>query len=155
MVVGTMTNIFKRFVRMVQDKPIDAQIKVYDTFVRRRGQYISDVEWLRLFCKQFGVDNLEDTTDIQVQHFVDWVAEEYKTEYAAVSARRSVMKARRYFLARTKRGDSRTHWDMVEKVRELRDKEGLSFRSIGEVLGKDVRQVHRWYTYQTKLSTGK
>jgi len=150
-----MTNIFIRFVRNVMDKPVDAQIKVYDNFVKRRGQQVSDVQWLRLFCKMFNVDNLEDTTDVQVQHFVDYVAEEFKTEYAAMSARRSVMKARRYFLARVKRGDSRTHWDMVEKVRELRDKEGLSFRSIGEVLGKDVRQIHRWYNYDTKLSTGK
>jgi hypothetical protein len=36
----------------------------------------------------------------------------------------------------------------VKKVKNYREK-GLSFREISKILGADVRQVHRWYTYQT------
>lgn len=150
-----MNTLLQRFVKAIRNKPVDAQIKVYQEVVRRRGQMVSDLDWIEQFCQQFSIDNLEDSTDIQVAEFLDVVADKYKTEYAIASARRAIMKVRRYFLARAKKVDRRTHWDMVEKVKELRDREGLSFRAIGDVLGRDVRQIHRWYTYDAKqkLST--
>lgn len=42
---------------------------------------------------------------------------------------------------------------LARKVKRLRDIEGLSFRSIGKALNKDVKSIYRWYTIDLPLKS--
>jgi DNA-directed RNA polymerase specialized sigma24 family protein len=35
----------------------------------------------------------------------------------------------------------------IERVKELRDSKGLSFREIAKLMDSDVKTVYRWYSY--------
>lgn len=53
--------------------------------------------------------------------------------------------------ARKPRRDER----MVEKVRELKEVQGLSYREIGKRLKKDPTQIYRWHSYSRELAVDK
>lgn len=146
-----MGNIFQRVVKAIRNRPIDSQIRVYSDFIKRRGQLIDDAGWVQMFCEHTNVADIEESTDYDLQVFLDWVGDTFRTEHAVLQARRAVNKIRRFYRAQTHRGQRNPiHWDSVQKVKELRDEHGMSFRGIAEVLGKDVRQIHRWYSYTRK-----
>ena len=146
-----MKNLFERVVCAILNRPVHAQIQVYQAFVKRRGQLMDDTDWIQLFCQHTKVNNIEDTTDEDLQTFLDYVAEQYQTQHAVLCAQRAINKIRRFYRARTRRGQRNPiHWDAVQRVKEMRDEQGMSYREIAEKLGKDVRQIHRWYTYAQK-----
>lgn len=156
-----MTNFFRRLLRGAM-RPIDAQIQVYDDFEKHLGHFTCDTKWIMEFRKRFDIESVFDITDEHVGQFEDMIMDEYKTEYAAFSARRAVVKFKRHFMARSHRINPRIDWDMVKKVKEMRSNpingRYMTFRAIAEALDKDVRQIYRYYKYSQKeqrLSTGK
>lgn len=147
-----MGNILVRIAKAILNKPIHSQIRVYNDFIKRRGQLVDDTEWIALFCQRGKINNIEESTDFDVTVFLEWVKEQYHTQHAVLQAQRAVNKIRRFYRARTHRGQRNPiHWDSVKRVQELRDEHGLSYRSIAEILGKDVRQIHRWYSYTKNI----
>jgi hypothetical protein len=132
------------------------QIEVFLSHSKRDGRYsYSYDEWLEYFCRRSPKEDVLDICDSDVDLFLEWVDNVEPTQFQRLNARKAIYSFRRYYMARTKNGRARLRAgrpplvDQHNRVGELKEKNGLSFRQIGVLLNPkkpvDVGLVYRWY----------